>query len=240
MNKSLLIDIGNSNTIFAELINQKTNFLGQSQTSKLESYLEKLNLKQYQKLIISSVVPKLNSLFQNYNPVFIDHENIPIIKIGLKNPEEIGADRLVNALAAYNQTLGSCLVIDAGTAITLCYIDVTGVYQGGIIYPGMRIASCALNDYTAKIPLIYAEPINKLFGGNTKEAVQIGLFKGTIQMLNGLIKEYREFDPKIKVIGTGTGLEVLRPYLNLDIYIKDLIFSGLAICATSQKCEKPL
>jgi type III pantothenate kinase len=182
--------------------------------------------------VIASVVPKADKLFNNFeNVVFINYKNIPKLKINLKAPEQVGADRIVNAMAAYQITKTSTLVIDSGTATTFCYVDNKGVYQGGDIIPGLELSSKALNDYTAKIPLIWVEPTQELFGKNTKEAVQIGIFKQAIFTINGFIKEYKKFDSKIKVVGTGKGLETLKDYLKLDLYDPELILKGLAICS---------
>jgi len=232
MVKSLLIDIGNSSTIAASYESGMITLLPPIETKDLSSGEHALSMGRYDKIIVSSVVPEANDIFASYsNVTFIDYKNIPVIKVNIDRPSQLGADRLVNALAAYSMTKSSCLVIDSGTATTLCYIDKNGRYEGGIILAGMRIASQALTDYTAKIPLIWVKKTDALFGKTTEQAVQIGLFKGAINSINGFIREFKKFDPTVKVIGTGTGLALIKDEITLDDYVPDLIFKGLAICA---------
>ena len=122
--------------------------------------------------------------------MFINHQNIPFIALNVPHPEQVGSDRLVTALAASLSQQGPYLVIDSGTALTFCYIDEYHTYQG--IFPGLTTSSKALNDYTAKIPLIYVEPQSRLYGNTTKEAVEVGLFQGFKALLNGMIQQYRQ------------------------------------------------
>lgn len=230
---TLLIDIGNSNTEIARLDPQygiqpmvifRTDTLTEEWVHSQFSYDTQM--------VIASVVPLKNKLFSKYpNAIFVDYQNIPLIQLNLTHPNQVGADRLVTALAAYSQIQNSCLVIDSGTATTFCYIDTHGVYQGGAIVPGFEISSKALSDYTAQIPLIWVEPTDHLFGKNTREAVQVGLFRGTIHKINGFISDYRQLDPKITVMGTGTTLTILQQYIHFDLYDPQLILKGLAICA---------
>lgn len=133
-------------------------------TSELEAALHKRSLGHYQKIIVSSVVPQYDHFFDSYPVTFVSVDNIPFLKVNLKCPQEVGADRLVTALGAYQTYGGPCLVVDSGTAVTFCYVDEEGVYQGGSIFPGMLISSRALNDYTAKIPLIYVTKQSALYG----------------------------------------------------------------------------
>jgi pantothenate kinase type III len=233
--KTILVDIGNSSTELAECVASQITPLASLRTAELAAFLTQQNYAPDTQFVISSVVPKQDALFADFpNTRFITYQNIPMLKINLSEPQNIGADRLVNALAAYQKVQGSCLVIDSGTATTICYVDATGTYQGGIILPGFEISSKALHDYTAKIPLIWVEPITNLYGKNTSEAVQIGLFKGAIHQLNGFIAEYKKMDPQITVIGTGTALNMLQDFVHLDHFEPNLILQGLALI-----CAKP-
>jgi type III pantothenate kinase len=228
----LLIDIGNSNTLIAEYLQTKINNIKTVTTDYFANNLNEFQLSSYEKIIISSVVPDIDKRLKPLSKcVFIDHQTIPKIKINLEKPEETGADRLVNALAAHVLYEKSCLIVDSGTAITFCCVNKDGVYEGGAIFPGMKIASKALELYTAKIPLISVTPIKKIIGKSTKEAVQAGLYHGYINLINGMINKYKTVYPDIFVIGTGNGLEVLKDELILDIYEPQLILKGLGICA---------
>ncbi|MBT6121478.1 type III pantothenate kinase, partial [bacterium] len=108
-------------------------------------------------------------------------------------------------------------------------IDEKGIYQGGTIFPGMKISSKALNLYTAKIPLIHVNKTKTILGKTTKEAVENGLYWGYIHLINGLIKSYKNIHPNIKIVGTGNGLSILLDQLNIDDYDPSLIFKGLDI-----------
>lgn len=227
----ILIDIGNSNTLVFH-ISPDGDLLKSHLIPSLQLAEEwpKLDIDPAAQFVISSVVPNLDGLFQTYKHVFwVTHNSIPGFKVALTRPEQVGADRIVNAVAAYTKTQQSCVIIDSGTALTFCKVSKGGVYEGGAIFPGMRIASQALNDYTAKIPLIYVTPKTEIVGKSTQEAVEIGLYHGYIALINGLIQQYRALDRDAKIIGTGSGLKVLKDQLDLDIFEENLIMDGLKI-----------
>ena len=140
---------------------------------------------------------------------------------------------MVNAIAAHHTYKTEALVIDSGTALTFCYIDRDGVYQGGAIFPGMKICSDSLHEKTAKIPLIWVEETNRLYGKSTKEAVEIGLYEGFTAIINHMISKYRAEFPNITVIGTGNGLDIFKDKLNIDVYDNQLIFKGLLLLKNS-------
>ncbi|MBT5856209.1 type III pantothenate kinase [bacterium] len=231
MLKILLIDIGNSRTKACEWDAQTMKPVFSCDTSVLGKALAELDLTLYSRCVVASVVPDSNDSFKGLSiPVqLIDHESVSGITIEMDKPEEVGADRLVSAAGAYSEYKQSVLVVDAGTAVTFCYVAANGVYKGGAILPGMAIASKALNDYTAKIPLVWVAEQKSLLGKTTKEAVEIGLYHGYIAMINGMIAQYREMDPGVVVIGSGNGIEVLGDRLNLDETDQLLPFKGLAL-----------
>jgi type III pantothenate kinase len=241
----LLIDIGNSSIVSAEYFSGESKSCDNvfkfsnrknSETKNYRKFLKECAFEIYESIVVSSVVPEIDEeLRKIINIKFVNYKTIPEIKINLKKPEEVGADRLVNAIAVAKLYRGNCLVIDSGTAVTFCVVDKEQVYQGGAIFPGMRIASKALNLYTAKIPMIYVEPVSGVLGKSTEEAVQIGLYSGYINLINGFIAEYRERYADVSVIGTGKGLEVLKNKLAIDCFEPDLIIKGLAICADLMK-----
>jgi type III pantothenate kinase len=229
----VLVDIGNSTTVIA-LLESSPQIISKIDTSQFQSEFPNEIFKEASLIVVSSVVPEANKRFDQYkNVIHVTAATITTISVNLKTPDKVGADRLVNALAAYTKYKTNCLIIDSGTAITFCHITQNGVYQGGTIFPGMGIASRALNDYTAKIPLIWVSPQESLFGKTTEEAVQSGLYHGYIEMINGMIRRYREQVPGITVIGTGTGLEAMLPHIGLDHHEPNLILEGLAMIAKS-------
>jgi type III pantothenate kinase len=229
-NKTFLIDLGNSNLEYyelsedASLVNQKFIRTCELDQTQLNSFFCN------SRCIISSVVPNLNKMFYlipNSEVLFIDSSNVPLLKINIDTPAELGSDRIITAYAAYQKYKQPCLIIDSGTALTFCFVDSTGVYQGGAIFPGLKISSQALNDYTAQIPLIYVEEVDALMGKNTKQAVEVGLFNGFRYLINGFIAEYRMKYSDLKVIATGSAISVLEPFLDADEYEPQLIFIGL-------------
>ncbi|MFA5880267.1 MAG: type III pantothenate kinase [Candidatus Margulisiibacteriota bacterium] len=242
----LLIDIGNSYTAFAELdLAQGFNKvdlahlpikkIAEKRTTLFIDTFQESDFLKYKKIIIASVVTQANQLFKNLpQAIFVNHLNTPL-KNNLEKPEQIGADRLINALAGFSLTNTSTLIIDSGTATTFCYVDAFGVYQGGVILPGLEISSKALHDYTSKVPLIWVKEKNVIFGKSTKEAVEVGLFYSFIYTINSFIDSYRKFDPKIKVVGTGTAIKEFKNYFTLDFFEANLIFLGLSIFALSLK-----
>lgn len=173
-------------------------------------------------------MPKLDGRLKRFKNVhFITHETIPVLNVAVDTPEQVGADRLVNALAAFLPDKTPVLVVDSGTATTFCLVDADGNYLGGAIYPGMKIASKALKDYTAKIPLVLVSPQDSLVGKTTRDAVQVGLYHGSIHMINGMIAAYKKQYSGLKIVGTGKGLSVLAQELDLDVYDPQLILKGL-------------
>jgi len=226
-NKTVLIDIGNSSTQFMYLTDLEefntTTILTKDFTA---NFIEKEFVNST--CIVSCVVPaKQTLLSQLASSYFVSHQSKLTININIDRPTDLGADRIVNAEAAYAIYKQPVLIIDSGTALTFCFVDGSGVYHGGAIFPGLKISSQALNDYTAQIPLIYVEPMNSLFGKTTEKAVQAGLFHGFKHLINGMIGQYKAQYPDIKVVGTGTGLVEFQNDIHYDVFDENLIFKGL-------------
>ncbi len=170
-----------------------------------------LHLKQIDGIIIASVVPPLNSSlagmaerYFNTTPIFVTNETDTGLKLRYDNPREIGADRIVNSVAAWHRFGTACLVVDLGTAITFDTVSAQAEYLGGIICPGISISISALFSRTARLPLIdFREPA-ALIGKNTVNAMQSGLFWGFVDLIDGLIDRLKkELGPETRVIGTG-------------------------------------
>lgn len=230
----LLIDIGNSTAVFAwfdgtTIFNQK-----RIATTDIEAEFLDAELSLASRVFVSSVVPSIDAMLSHYSHVqLIQSDSIPNLTVNVDIPAQVGADRLVNALGAYDLYKRDCLIVDSGTAITFCYVDQQGTYHGGAIFPGMGIASKALSLYTAKIPLIHVKPQASSFGKTTQEAVEVGLYHGYVHMINGMIAQVRDEYPHIHVVGAGSGLKVLQDKLTIDVYNPDLTLHGLAVCSKS-------
>jgi type III pantothenate kinase len=187
---------------------------------------------------ICSVVPDLNHAllngclkYFNKNPFFLK----PGVKTGLKikyrNPLEVGADRIANAIAAIrlypNKNL---IIVDFGTATTFCVINKNKEYLGGIILPGLKISMEALENQTAQLPIVEIKKVDYVIGKSTVESIQSGLFHGQIgivrELKSKIIKEaFSDEDPI--VLGTG-GFSRLFEYENLfHKIIPTLVLQGL-------------
>ena len=223
----VLVDIGNSTVAFVssemgQLTLQKkldTETFSTDPTSFFESHHE---------YWVSSVVPEIDVNIDHLKNVhLVKYQDLSMININVKNPNEVGMDRLLNAVGLIDHYNLPALIIDSGTAITGCLVTDNYTYQGGFIFPGMRISSKALNLYTSKIPYILTEPQDCVVGKSTKESVQLGLYRGYIHMINGFINQYRQAFPGLTVIGSGHGLDVLKSELDIDVYDEFLMFKGL-------------
>lgn len=188
--------------------------------------------------IICSVVPELNDLFSDaltryvrVKPVVVGDGADAGIPVLTDNPREVGADRVVNAVAAYHLLKSSAIVVDFGTAVTFDYITKDGGYAGGAIAPGIRISADSLYKRTAKLPKIDIVKPERIVGRNTVEAMQAGVFYGFIGLVDGIIERMMdEVKSRPAIISTG-GLAPL--VVGESRYVKDydefLTLKGLKI-----------
>jgi type III pantothenate kinase len=222
----LTLDVGNTNTVLgvfreAKLIAHWRLTTARDQT--VDEYgiltrnlfsLADLDPKEISGVIISSVVPPLNwtlaemsDKYFHQKPLFVE----PGVKTGMAvlvdNPLEVGADRIVNGVGAFQQYGGPLIVIDFGTAITFDVISARGEYIGGAIAPGIGIASEALFERAARLPRVEIKDPGKVIGKNTAAHMQSGLYYGTIELIDGMIERIKaELGAEaamLKVIATG-------------------------------------
>ncbi len=161
--------------------------------------------------IISSVVPELRDSLLGclknelgHEPTEVTHATKTGMPILYDSPEEVGADRIVNAVAAYDQSGKSTIVVDFGTATTFDCVSEQGEYMGGVIAPGIKISSEALTLNASKLPTVNIEKPKNIIGKNTIESMQAGIFYGYVSMVDGMIKKISDsmkIDPY--VISTG-------------------------------------
>jgi type III pantothenate kinase len=147
------------------------------------------------------------------------------------NPREIGADRLVNAVAAYEQVKGACIVVDFGTAITYDPVSAQGEYLGGIISPGVEISVDALASRAAKLPKVDLEPPRQLIGKSTIEAIRSGVIYGFAAMVDGIVgRLLEEMGEETATIATGGLAHHIVPFTERIDEIDDLLtLEGLRI-----------
>jgi type III pantothenate kinase len=184
--------------------------------------MQNIQFKDITGVIIASVVPTQQQAWQEFSTRYI--KCVPLlviasdlqtgITIATDNPSEVGADRIVNAVAAFEQYHKSAIVVDFGTAITFDCISSKGEYLGGAIMPGMNISLDALASRTAKLPRIdISSPPRKAIGPSTVDAIKSGLLFGYGAMVDGLIRKLSaEFPDTPHVIATGGMAELISRY----------------------------
>jgi type III pantothenate kinase len=174
--------------------------------------MQKIEMSEVKAVVVSSVVPPLDSTLRDaleryfqIKPIFVE----PGVKTGMPvlvdNPAEVGADRIVNGVAAFERYGGPCIVVDIGTAITFDVISERGEYLGGAIAPGVGISAEALFQRTARLPKVDLRRPARVIGTNTVTHIQSGLFYGFIGLVDGLLERMIEEmgGGKPKIISTG-------------------------------------
>ena len=167
-------------------------------------------------VVVSSVVPPMNAIIDELARKFFRQEPVqvgPGIRTGMPilmdNPKEVGADRIVNAVAGYDRVRAACIVVDFGTATTFDYVSARGEYAGGVIVPGNAISLDALFLRTAKLPRVELVRPPRVVGRNTIHAIQSGVIYGYTALVDGLVERIRkENDTHARVLATG-GLAAL-------------------------------
>ena len=187
--------------------------------------------------IVSSVVTTLTDIYLsaikkylNIEPINFSYKIDAGINILTENKSEVGADRIVNAVAAMNFYTTPAIVIDFGTATTFDIINNKNEFIGGIIAPGMKIQAQSLAKSTSKLPLLDIEPIKSVIGKNTQEAILSGIVRGHACMILGLLKECeKELGQKPLIIATGGYANLVSEYINppFDYIDEDLTLKGL-------------
>jgi type III pantothenate kinase len=171
--------------------------------------------------IVSSTVPQLSEQWTAMAGRYLGHEMLlvgPAIKTGMPiridNPHEVGADRLVNAVAAYDRVRDTCIVVDFGTAITYDAVSAAGEYLGGIITPGAEISIEALYERAAKLPKVELAEPRSLIGKSTVDAIRSGIVFGFAGQVDGIVRRLRaELGASTPVIATGGLARALVPFV---------------------------
>lgn len=220
----LVIDVGNTNTVFA--LHNGEDWAGSWRSSTdpartADDYaawlstlmgMEGRSLKEITGCIISSVVPQAKFNFRNLSRRYFDAEPVyvgePETKLGIpiriRRPEQVGADRLVAAIGAHSIYKGPLLVIDSGTATTFDVVGPDGGFEGGIIAPGINLSMRALHDAAAQLPRIAIQRPPQVIGQDTVSAMQSGVFWGYVDLIDGLVRRVTtEYGAPLTVIATG-------------------------------------
>jgi type III pantothenate kinase len=221
-NVLLAIDVGNSNTVLGWLAGDQVvrTFRVSTMVRTTDEFglmlqqlfsASQLDPRQLEGAIISSVVPSVLYSMERACRRYFEIEPLVVgrgVKTGMKvrtdNPREVGADRIVNSVAAVHRWGKPIIVVDFGTATTVDCVNDRGEYVGGAIAPGFAIAEEALFSKTAKLPRVEVMRPDKAIGTNTIHAMQSGLFFGYVGLVDALASRCRnELDPSAKVVATG-------------------------------------
>jgi type III pantothenate kinase len=189
--------------------------------------------------IVSTTVPQLSEQWTLMARHYLSAPMLvvgPTLKTGMPirydNPHEVGADRLANAVAAYDRVHDTCVIVDFGTAITYDVVSSAGEYLGGIITPGAEISIDALYDRAAKLPKVELGVPRSLIGKNTVDAIRSGIVYGFAGQVEGIVRRLRaELGPTTYVIATGGLAGVLVPFIRETIdEVDDLLtLTGLRL-----------
>lgn len=246
----LVIDVGNTNTVLG--VYSGENLIGHWRVASdrhktadeygilFKSLLlgEGINPSEIRRMVISSVVPPLvttlEMVCQNYFkicPLVVGPGTRTGIHIKIDNPREVGADRIVNAVAAYHLYGGPLIIVDFGTATTFCAVNAHGEYLGGAIAPGIAISSEALFSRASKLPRIELVKPGHVIGKNTITGMQAGIIYGFVGQVDGIVRRMKsELEENVKVVSTGGFAALVQSESNcIDIVNPLLTLQGLLI-----------
>ncbi len=201
--------------------------------------LQGLSFSDLASSIVSSTVPQLYDNWRILAERYLGHEMLavgPSLKTGMpirtENPHEVGADRLVNSVAAYERFGSTCVVVDFGTAITYDAVSAAGEYLGGIITPGIEISLEALSERAARLPIVELAEPRGVIGRSTVEAIRSGIAFGFAGQVEGIVGRLRaELGETTQVIATGGFSSVMYPFIkdSIDAIDEFLTLTGLRL-----------
>jgi type III pantothenate kinase len=245
----LAIDVGNTNTKFA--IHDGEGWRAQWRAATYSSRtadeyapwlsqvmaLSGLSFADVKACIISTVVPQALFNLRNFSRRYVSAEPLvigePGVKLGIEvridKPSEAGADRLVNAVGAFENYGGPSIVIDSGTATTFDIVGADGAFEGGVILPGINLSLQALHEAAARLPRVEIRDPGRVIGKDTVSAMQSGIYWGSIEMIEGLVRRIRaEYGKPMKTIATGGVASLYEgAFPAIDHFDQDLTSRGL-------------
>jgi type III pantothenate kinase len=249
----LVVDVGNTQTHFgvypdgSDTVSEHWRFATVRESTRDELgaalsnllALRGLGFADIERSIVSSTVPQLSEEWTEMARRYLGHEMLVVgtairtgMPIRMDNPREVGADRLVNSVAAYERVQGACIVVDFGTAITYDVVSALGEYLGGIITPGAEISIDALYERAAKLPKVELAPPRSLIGKSTVEAIRSGIIFGFAGQVDGIVARLREeLGADTAVLATGGLARLLVPAVRTTIdEVDDLLtLTGLRL-----------
>ena len=219
----LVIDVGNTNTVLGVFKEKDLRAQWRLTTNRAQTAdeygilirnlfsLEGIQADQITAIMVASVVPPLNTLLEEMAQKYFGLKAFylePGVRTGMAihydNPQEVGADRIANSVAAFSKYGGPCVIVDFGTAITFDVVSEKGEYLGGVIAPGIGISAEALFQRAARLPRVEIREPQHVIGTNTVGSMQSGLFYGSVGLVDGVLDRLcRDLGKKTKVIATG-------------------------------------
>jgi len=256
----LAIDAGNTNIVFAVYDGEaiRCEWRAVTKTARTaDEYavllgpllsMNGLSFADLQSAIIATVVPaalfdlrQLCRRYLNCEPLVVKDPNVDLgIKIRIDRPEAVGADRLVNAVAAHERYQGALIVLDFGTATTFDIVGENGDYEGGVIAPGINLSAEALHKAAAMLPRVALSRTQAVIGKDTVPAMQSGLYWGYIGLIEGLVSRIKtEYAKPMTVIATGGLAKVFyKQTPAIDHLDPDLTIRGLILIHARNTAQK--
>ena len=189
-----------------------------------------MSFKDIDSLCVSSVVPPLGAQFEQLAARYLGAECLTIgpglktgMPIRIDNPLEVGADRLVNAIAAYERFQDACIVVDFGTGINVDVVSAKGEYLGGAIGPGLEVSLSALIERAARITRIDLEPPEAAIGRSSRAAIQSGFVYGFAGMIDGIVRRIEEELGEAQLLATGGLAKVVVPFTETIEQVDDML-----------------
>lgn len=240
------IDVGNTHTVFGiyeedtlrghwRFFSDHTRTADECGLLLRQSLLTvRVRLEEIDGVIIASVVPPLTSIYlemvRHYlkqEPVIVNSDLDTSIEIGCTEPRRVGADRIANAVGAFDKFGGPTIVVDLGTATTFDVITKSGVYLGGVIAPGIETSATQLFHQAAQLPRVELAKPMVVIGRNTEDSLRAGIYYGTVGQINEIVRQIEtELGEKAKVVATGglanlvaqdtRTIEIVEPFLTLE------------------------
>jgi len=246
----IAIDVGNTNAVLGKI---KNNIIVDQLRIKTESLKvpltditnetrnELLNLvnSESRNILLSGVVPQamlnlkllIEEMYEDKNIILVTTDHLlRLIKVELKNPYEVGDDRIINAIASLNKYKPPLIIIDFGTATTFDVINNNGAYSGGLICPGINLSLNSLSQGTALLPLIEFKRSEKIIGKSTIGAMESGSYWGYVSLIEGIVERLKNENEcnSAKVVATGGYSSLFKEDVNcIDYFEENLTLEGL-------------
>jgi type III pantothenate kinase len=237
----LLVDVGNTHSVFSITEDGKTFrrwrlSTGVFQTEdELFSHLHPLlgdTMREIKGIGVASVVPTQNTVIERFSQKYFHISPIWVkakdgcVKWNVKNPSEVGADRVANVVAFVKEYGKNGIIIDMGTATTVDLV-VNGSYEGGAILPGLFMMVHSLFRGTAKLPLVEVKPADFVVGKDTEENIRLGVVNGSVYALEGIIGRMKEVYGDLPVVLTGGQSKIVKDMIKHEIFDEDLTIKGV-------------